>query len=78
MLAVVQADGDELADAADAGTNAYRLFDERQGFKIQLANLVESRWRQGLAGDVVDDALTRLRMWPAESRMPGSSLPAGP
>ena len=46
---------DELADAPHARTNAYRLFDNRQGFKIQLANLVENRRRQGLTGDVFHD-----------------------
>ena len=78
VLGVVQADADELADAADAGADADRLFDQRQRFEVELAELVERRGARASSPAMSSTMPSRLRMWPAESRMPGCSWPEVP
>src|SRR6266567_2182735 len=55
MVGVVQPDGDEIANLADAGPDARIAAHERQLFRLELAQFVEARWRERGAGNVGND-----------------------
>jgi hypothetical protein len=55
MVGIIQPNGDEIADMADAGADAWIAAHRRQLFRLQLAQLVEALWRQHVARDVGND-----------------------
>ena len=75
MLGVVEADAHQFADAADAGAEADRRFDQRQRRRIDRPQSRERRGGEGLAGDVVDHAARGCGFCPAASTIPGCSSP---
>ena len=77
MIRIVQPDGDEIADVADACSKPRIAFDERQLLDGLLADFGEALGRQRLAGQVGDEQ-DRSRMRPFSSRIPGFSRPRGP
>ena len=56
MVGVIEADGDEIADLADARPNARAGGRQRQAADSGIADRREPAWRECLAGNVRDDA----------------------
>ena len=60
MIGIVQPDGDELADLADAGAKPQPLLrgavHQRQRLRVDVAKSRKAVGRQGLPGDIADMA----------------------
>jgi hypothetical protein len=54
VVGIIEPDGDEIADAADASADARLALHQRQLFRLELAQLVQARGRQRCTRDVGD------------------------
>ena len=77
VVGIIEPDGDEIADAADAGADARLALHQRQLFRLELAQLVKPAGDNAVTRDIGDD-LRQVADAAFPSIMPGFSRPGAP